>query len=288
MEVIKDIAKAAIIWAGQNCMFTLARDETQAALRGPFLVIAPHPDDETLGCGAFIARARASGQTVRIVIVLDDDRDATHRSGFIAELRRQEALKASATLGVAPDNVVFLKQPDGAAQTHIDAIEKGLGEQVRLTCPTLVLSPYGEDKHSDHRAVAEAVNRLHRKGLIACPVYEYPIWFWLRNGLDHLLRMDRIRCLRRIHARAYVPTKTTAMKAHRSQYPKLLGGLSEGLFQPFSFRIQFFARYEVFFEKRPRFLATVPTEDEIQTRDSDLRTIELRKVLPGPAYAKHL
>jgi LmbE family N-acetylglucosaminyl deacetylase len=250
--IIKDIAKAVIIWVGQNCMFTLARDETRSTVKGPFLVIAPHPDDETLGCGAFIARARASGQAVRIVIVLDDDREMTHRSGVTADLRRQEALKAAATLGVAPDDVVFLKQPDGAAQTHVDAIENELGEQVRRTCPSLVLSPYGEDEHSDHRAVAEAVDRLHRKGSIGCPVYEYPIWFWLRYGIDHLLRVERIRCLRRIEAREYVPVKTAAMKAHRSQYPKSLGGLSEGLFQPFSFRVQFFARYEIFFEKLSR------------------------------------
>ncbi len=250
MKVIKDIVKAAAIFVGQNCFFLMARDETTLAAKGPFLVIAPHPDDETLGCGAFIARARASGQRVRIVIVLDDATESSQLAGSIADLRRQEALAAIAALGAPADDVVFLKQPDRAAYAHIDAIELGLREQIELIRPALVLSPYGVDRHPDHRSVAEALDRLYRKRVIACPVYEYPIWFWLRYGFDHLLRIERIRQLRRINALAHVRTKNTAMKAHHSQYPRLFGGLSENLFQPFSFWIQFFARYEIFFEKR--------------------------------------
>ena len=243
MNGMKDIIKAVAIFAGQNYFFLMAQDKTILAAKGPFLVIAPHPDDETLGCGAFIARARASGQKVRIVIVLDEKTEAT------AGLRRQEALSANTALGGTADDVVFFKQPDGAACDHIDVIEQGLREQVEHIRPTLVLSPYGVDWHPDHRAVAEAVDRLYRKRVIVCPVYEYPIWFWLRYAFDHLLRIERIRQLRRINAHAYVPAKKTAMKAHHSQYPRLFGGLSENLFQPFSFWIQFFARHEIFFEK---------------------------------------
>src|SRR5829696_1206258 len=48
-----------------------ARDETAAVAARGCLVIAPHPDDETLGCGATIARKRAAGTPVRVVIVAD-------------------------------------------------------------------------------------------------------------------------------------------------------------------------------------------------------------------------
>jgi N-acetylglucosamine malate deacetylase 1 len=248
IKLIKDLSRATAIFILQNCLFLISRKKTKTASNGPFLVIAPHPDDETLGCGAFIARARAAGQTVRIVIVLEDERQSANASCSVAEVRRQEAIKAVAALGGA-DDVVFLNHPDGNAATHIDSITRDLRNQVELTRPNLVLSPYGIDKHPDHRAVAAAIEHLYQEGSIACPVYEYPIWFWLGYGLAHLLRPGPVRQLRCVDAKAYQQRKINAMKAHHSQFPSRFGGLSDSLFQPYSFWIQFFARYELFFEK---------------------------------------
>ena len=47
----------------------------------------------------------------------------------------------------------------------------------------------------------------------------------------------------------YVQVKKAAMRAHNSQCPPILGGPAQNLFQPYSFLVQFFDRYELFFEK---------------------------------------
>src|ERR1700722_2577564 len=92
---LKDGIRASAIWGLQNIFFLLARDATSLAAAGPFLVIAPHPDDESLGCGSFIARARRLGQRVRIIVVTDG-RGAVVASQMtpddLAVLRRNEAL----------------------------------------------------------------------------------------------------------------------------------------------------------------------------------------------------
>jgi hypothetical protein len=146
--IIKDIAKAVIFWAGQNCMFTLARDATRSAVKGPFLVIAPHPDE--------------------------------------------------------PVQVWFYRHT------------------VRMSIPTI--------------ACCRSRCRLHRKGLIACPVYEYPIWFWLRDGIGDLLPVERIRLFAPCPGPGVRIRQDGSDEGASVAIPKSLGGFSEGLFQPFSFR----------------------------------------------------
>lgn len=88
------------------------------------LVIAPHPDDETLGVGGVITRAISQGATVSLVVLTDGDgcRDSAmllsqstlpeaHRS--MAEVRRYEASRAATELGIPVQNVHMLGFPDG-------------------------------------------------------------------------------------------------------------------------------------------------------------------------------
>lgn len=97
-------------------------------------VLAPHPDDETLGAGGLVARARRAGLAVRLAFLTNGDGSRTmHLSenvrkggrylksndAFIrlARVRQQEALAAAEKLGVQTEDVVFLGYPDGG--THI-------------------------------------------------------------------------------------------------------------------------------------------------------------------------
>jgi LmbE family N-acetylglucosaminyl deacetylase len=249
---VKDIVKAACIFIGQNLFFALAEDKTALAGHGPFLVIAPHPDDETLGCGAFIARARRLQQQVRIVIVTDGREgvpDSLVTSEETAALRRTEALTAAALLGVTAENVVFLNIPDSQAHGHQPAIEEALRREIESLRPRLVFSPYEMDKHEDHRAATRAVNSLRRKNLIPCPVYEYPIWFWISGIWDFIVNPERFRLIRRMDMQGYSDIKMEALKAHRSQFPHLFDDTSsKSFFRPLTFQRQFFSKYEIFFE----------------------------------------
>lgn len=93
---------------------------------GSIMIIAPHPDDETLATGGIIAQARQNGQEVHVVFVTLGDAfiwSPVHSlSGYLqdglgyrelGEIRRQEALEATGILGVPEENVIFLGFPDG-------------------------------------------------------------------------------------------------------------------------------------------------------------------------------
>src|SRR5580658_4941526 len=84
---------------------------------GGLVVIAPHPDDESLACGGLIAEARAQGRLVRVVIVSDGTgshpTSKTYPRARLRELRENEAREAVAELGLDPGHeVVFLRLPD--------------------------------------------------------------------------------------------------------------------------------------------------------------------------------
>ncbi|MDN5345402.1 MAG: hypothetical protein PWQ18_1516, partial [Clostridia bacterium] len=90
------------------------------------LVISPHPDDETLGAGGLMARARARGDAVKVVFITNGDgfrRGVEKLNGLLpagasdfmhyGQVRQQEALTALGVLGIKPGDVVFLGYPDG-------------------------------------------------------------------------------------------------------------------------------------------------------------------------------
>ena len=115
-----------IYWA--NLRFRMAVDALDVgALGGRVLIVAPHPDDETLGPGGLIQQAIARGAEVYVVVMTNGDAYQYERAvmvvqdivrGSAAEHRRvgrsrqQETLKALAGFGVPPDHVTFLGYPD--------------------------------------------------------------------------------------------------------------------------------------------------------------------------------
>jgi LmbE family N-acetylglucosaminyl deacetylase len=125
---------------------------------GRVLVVAPHPDDEVLGCGGAIARHVAAGDEVYVVIVSRGASDVfTHE--FI-EQGRQEAAAANNLLGVK--RLYFLDFPaprlDGVPTSTLSGAIKGVIDQCQ---PSTVFLPHQGDIHGDHKAVYWAT-------LVAC------------------------------------------------------------------------------------------------------------------------
>lgn len=123
------------------------------------LVIAPHMDDEVLGCGASIARSVAEGRRVEVCIVAN--RAYGHR---LDEKRLQQDRdcdrKAQEILGY--QEMHFLNLPDELLDTKLQECIIALEEVVERVRPEVVWTPFCGDNNQDHRAVARAVQVLLR------------------------------------------------------------------------------------------------------------------------------
>jgi LmbE family N-acetylglucosaminyl deacetylase/glycosyltransferase involved in cell wall biosynthesis len=138
---------------------------TETVRTASALVLAPHFDDEVLGCGGLIAQLAADGAAVR-VLFLTDGGGGEERAGDQAggdrdayRLRRRgEAAAALATLGAAGWDVLDL--PDGALAHHLEAAEQGIRRAVLSQRPEIVLCPSPLEITADHRAAFAALHRL--------------------------------------------------------------------------------------------------------------------------------
>jgi LmbE family N-acetylglucosaminyl deacetylase len=156
------------------------------------LVVAPHPDDETLCCAGVIRRVIEAGGHVSIVWITSGDGSAlsmlfTEKSLFrpvekvhdLARKRIAEARAAMGILGVASDELYFLGYPDGGIKKLVTdrALEKDFEAVLDHTQPNLVLMPSSVDTHPDHSASGELAYRvLSRRGAVTTAR------FWIVHG----------------------------------------------------------------------------------------------------------
>lgn len=187
---------------------------------GPVIVAAPHPDDESLGCGGLIAMAADQGRQV-VVAVLTDGR-ASHPGSRaypperLAELRADEARAAVAELGTTVELQMFgavdgrLEDACGDATTWLLAL-------VRRTGARSVFTTWGADPHPDHKTAGRIAARVGIQA--SASVWLYPVW-----GLA-LPDDDPAGCAlacRRLDIGRVLERKRRAILAHGSQTTSLI------------------------------------------------------------------
>jgi LmbE family N-acetylglucosaminyl deacetylase len=158
------------------------------------LVVAPHPDDETLATGVLIQRVLAAGGTVHVLLLTDGDNNPwpqrwLERRWWIgararerwAHRRRGEFAAALRELGIPGGGSTALGWPDqgltrlvGRALTASTTV---LGEVLATFAPTLVAMPALDDRHPDHSA-AHVLMRLALDASAARPA----IWLYRVHG----------------------------------------------------------------------------------------------------------
>jgi LmbE family N-acetylglucosaminyl deacetylase len=214
----------------------VARDITNRMVSRSALVVAPHPDDETLGCGATIIRKAAAGTPVRVVVVSDGEGGRRDGQATPTEnlplLRRDECREACGRLGLATDALEFLGVEDGELDRHLPTIEARLRAIIEQFQPEEVFAPAPLDAHADHRAVAMVIDRLRWGSLVGVDVYAYPVWYWNRWAWTDRRESRAIQIAqllwrplwhtltchpRRVDAHGIVEQKRYALDAHRSQ-----------------------------------------------------------------------
>lgn len=123
---------------------------------GPYLVFAPHPDDETLGMGGTIARAADAGIPVEVVVLTDG------AAGGARETRMEEAERAAAVLGVS--KIHFWNLPDRKLH-EVPLPETESTRLLETLNPQTVFLPSPQEYHPDHRsATARLLSLMKRRG----------------------------------------------------------------------------------------------------------------------------
>ena len=189
---------------------------------GRVAVLAPHPDDESLGVGGIIAHLADLGMPVGVVFLTDGagshPGSKTHPPAALAELRRTEASAACRALGVVDDAVRFLDLPDGAAPRRgaagfdeataalHDALEEAAGGP-----PHTVLTPWRREPHGDHRAAYELATAATNARVV-----EYCVHAWQTRTPEDAPRPGEVEAVR-VNVEAVRARKTAAIDAHASQ-----------------------------------------------------------------------
>ncbi|MBL4678151.1 MAG: PIG-L family deacetylase [Mucilaginibacter sp.] len=228
------------------------------------LVLAPHPDDESLGCGGLIALLREQGSQVTIVVTTDGSQSHPNSIRFPenlrVELRKKEIILALSILGVEKNDIYFLNGRDSGLpypdMPGFSAFKEQISSIIEKVNPQLCLVPYELDPHCDHRATWQMLNAaladVDNNGIT---VWEYPIWLY------HLAQPADIPDpgngeLLYLEISKYIERKKAAISAHVSQVTKLISDdptgfmLSENMIDGFLTGKEYFMQRSVLKKER--------------------------------------
>jgi LmbE family N-acetylglucosaminyl deacetylase len=209
--------------AAHSLPFRFVRDALQGR---PFVVIAPHPDDESLGCGGLIADACEQGLRAKVVIISDGAGSHPNSRAYppdrLASRREEEARQAGAELGLKPGEMLFLRLPDRFVPSEGEEAERAVG--IIADCVTEIgagslFVSWRHDPHCDHEA-SYAIAREVQRRVGKVRLFEYVVW---GHTLPPSTEVDPIRSGFRISTdQAAMEKKRRAIAAHRSQTTPLI------------------------------------------------------------------
>lgn len=163
-------------------------------MKGNIIVLAPHPDDETLACGGTIARRLDEGYDVTVVFLTDGRNALTDLGVFsqptpleLKEIRKEETRRATKILGLSDDDLIFLDIEDGRLNESEEIVSKRIAEILKEKRPKEIYFPqrkeYNVDHKSANRLVRKVINQLHYR----LHAYEYLIaWSYPFNILSRV------------------------------------------------------------------------------------------------------
>lgn len=133
---------------------------TETVFAPSALVIAPHFDDEVLGCGGLLAQLVRRGAAVRVLFLSDGTGgvEAVADRAAYGRRRGEEAEQACAVLGLAGHETLGL--PDGRLAAHGEEIRAALERSLLTFRPRLLLAPSPVEVTADHRAAFDALGAV--------------------------------------------------------------------------------------------------------------------------------
>lgn len=152
-----------------------------------FVVLAAHPDDETLGAGGFLAKLHEAGAAVEVLLCTAGE--ASHPDSQTTTPEQLAAVRLtefdSAVSGLNPSATWrFLELADGQLAASTERIADSLRAAVagRPADSVTIIAPYRHDGHIDHDTLGSIAADVAAQG--GHGLLEYPIWYWLWAGPD--------------------------------------------------------------------------------------------------------
>lgn len=170
-------AEGSLLAAAAHAPFT----DISTLAPGGLMVVAPHPDDETFGCGMALASVAAAGIPICFVLLTNGEASHPGSKQFeqkqLADLRRGEFETALSILapGCHP-HVLRLNLPDGATSSAdlSDDVFERLTSFAQEHSVASVWTTWRGDPHCDHRTASLLGRRL--AGFTGSRLFEFPVW----------------------------------------------------------------------------------------------------------------
>lgn len=184
------------------------------------LVIAPHPDDESIGCGGTVALHTQRGDTVSVLFLTSGElglkqfpRDKAWKT------RETEARAACKVLGV--DQFQFLRLPDWTLGDDIASVAIKVAPLLKQIAPELIYVPHPNEWHPDHKASLPVLRAaLQSSRITEATLRGYEVWTPIAE-YQHVENITKT-----------MPKKLRAVRKHTSQlkewdYARAVKGLNE-------------------------------------------------------------
>jgi LmbE family N-acetylglucosaminyl deacetylase len=138
------------------------------------LVFSPHPDDETIGAGGYIAASVMEGATVKVVLVTDGSKGPFNNTNS----RYLEFKTALADLGVPESDLIFLGLRDGTlSRLDRQFLTETLGEQIDKYNPDFIIYPDPRDQHRDHSTIGSIIQQTLEEDPLERVAYSYLVHY---------------------------------------------------------------------------------------------------------------
>jgi LmbE family N-acetylglucosaminyl deacetylase len=222
--------------------------------QGGAVVLAPHPDDESLGCGALIATARVQGRPVKIIVLSDGTgshpRSTRYPAHRLRSLREREVRKAASSLGVRARDLYCLALPDRYVPNcgpEVERVAVFIAEHMCKAKARALFATWRHDPHADHQA-AYAIARRALERLPEARLFEYAIW---GTTLPLAATVPETPRGWRFDGAAVHSRKQAAIACHRSQVSDFIDDDPEGFRLSPDMLARFAGGEEIFFEIDP-------------------------------------
>lgn len=218
------------------------------------LIVAPHPDDETLGCGGAIALLRSLNIEVQVLVVSDGTlshpRSIKYPAPALRKLREQETLAAMQILGVESTMVTFLGLPDGGIANFVStqSTYTTCATYLNAVSPKTIFLPWRYDPHPDHRATWHLIHQTISQRSLTPRIIEYPIWDWDQAQQGTVKDTANITGWR-LDIDTVKERKQQAIAQYRSQITDLIDDDPEGFRLTPEMLANFSHSWELYFEE---------------------------------------